>query len=171
MNFIMRRLMHFDTYAVTAFFLCFSAVEIFYLGRRVHLDFFYYPAHQGFYSTSHAGKKKTLFYKSCAAPCQVWLLHTLFKVVRRWKQVWFAFWGFIRNEGDFGKFSAWVWWWDKVVFYSKLLGMNMIHYMWKCLIEITDYFLCNADTGFFRNFFQRLFLSDDANPKSKAYWA
>lgn len=31
MNFITRRLMYFDTYAVTAFFVCFSAVEIFIL--------------------------------------------------------------------------------------------------------------------------------------------
>lgn len=28
MNFIARRLMYFDPYAVTAFFVCFSAVEI-----------------------------------------------------------------------------------------------------------------------------------------------
>ena len=28
--------MYFDTYAVTAFFVCFSAVESFYPGRKIH---------------------------------------------------------------------------------------------------------------------------------------
>lgn len=50
--------MYFDTYTVTAFFVCFSAVEIFILeGEYIFFD---YPANQGFYSTSDAGKEKNI---------------------------------------------------------------------------------------------------------------